>query len=89
MPPGYPGKHLTGQVIDYSNDIPYNSFHRHAGTFITQTGNVAVGGGRVILGGGLASTYSDASKIAYEVISDAYIRFVGKSFRKKIGEGID
>jgi len=89
MPPGYPGKHLTGQVIDYSNDIPHNSFHRHAGTFITQTGNVAVGGGRVILGGGLASTYSEASKIAYEVISDKYMRFVGKSFRKKIGEGID
>ena len=37
MPPGYPGKHLTGQVIDYSNEIPGNSFHRHAGTFITQT----------------------------------------------------
>jgi len=89
MPTGYPGKHLTGQVIDYSNEIPEDSFHRHAGTFITQTGNIAVGGGRVILGGGLANTYAEASKIAYDSISDKYIRFVGKSFRKKIGEGID
>lgn len=89
MPPGYPGKHLTGQIIEYSNETPKNSFHRHAGTFITQTGNVAVGGGRVILGGGLASTYSQASKIAYQAISDEYIRFLGKSFRKKIGENID
>ncbi len=89
MPPGYPGKHLTGQVIDYSIDIPEKSFHRHAGTFITQTGNIAVGGGRVILGGGLANTYAQASEIAYQSISDEYIRFLGKSFRKKIGKNVD
>lgn len=89
MPPGYPGKHLTGQTIEYSNELPENSFHRHAGTFITQTSNIAVGGGRVILGGGIAKTYNEASKMAYEAISDKYVRFVGKSFRKKIGEDID
>jgi len=79
---GYPGTHKKGFEIEISDDID-KSIIFHAGTKISNSGNLVTSGGRVISVTSLADTYNEAIKRSYETIKK--IKFEKMYYRKDIG----
>ena len=79
---GYPETYKKGFEIEISDDID-KSIIFHAGTKISNSGNLVTSGGRVISVTSLADTYNEAIKRSYQTIKK--IKFEKMYFRKDIG----
>lgn len=79
---GYPETYKKGFEIEISDDID-KSIIFHAGTKISNSGNLVTSGGRVISVTSLADTYNEAIKRSYQTIKK--IKFEKMYYRKDIG----
>jgi len=79
---GYPETYKKGFKIEISDDID-KSIIFHAGTKISNSGNLVTSGGRVISVTSLADTYNEAIKRSYQTIKK--IKFEKMYYRKDIG----
>ena len=79
---GYPETYKKGFEIEISDDIE-KSIIFHAGTKISNSGNLVTSGGRVISVTSLADTYNEAIKRSYQTIKK--IKFEKMYYRKDIG----
>ena len=76
---GYPETYKKGFEIEISDDID-KSIIFHAGTKISNSGNLVTSGGRVISVTSLADTYNEAIKRSYQTIKK--IKFEKMYYRK-------
>ena len=82
---GYPGKYNTGKVIcgiDVAEAQEGITVY-HAGTKLSETGEILTAGGRVLDVTAVAPTFEEARKRAYAAVE--LIDFEGKEFRTDIG----
>ena len=79
---GYPGSYEKGKAITGLDNVE-NSIIFHAGTKMTENGNLVTSGGRVMAVSSYGDTKDKALKQSFENIEK--INFEGKYFRHDIG----
>ncbi|MBE6469374.1 MAG: phosphoribosylamine--glycine ligase [Coriobacteriaceae bacterium] len=82
---GYPGSYERGKVIsgiDRASALPGVTVY-HAGTSLTDEGEVVTAGGRVLNVTALGATFEEARDLAYRACD--LIEFEGKTLRRDIG----
>jgi phosphoribosylamine--glycine ligase len=82
---GYPGKYNTGKVITGIDvaEAQEGITVYHAGTKLSDTGDILTAGGRVLDVTAVAPTFEEARERAYAAVG--LIDFEGKEFRTDIG----
>ena len=84
---GYPSKSITGRnIIGAETSIEegeISAFIHHAGTSISESGELISNGGRVLAATGIAPDLSAAIEAAYEVIRS--VKLEGSHYRSDIG----
>lgn len=82
---GYPGKYAKGKEITGCNAVE-DSILFHAGTSLTESGELVTAGGRVISVTSLGKSIPEALEKSY--CSMDKINFEGKNFRRDIGKDV-
>lgn len=82
---GYPGAYKTGETIEGLKQFEVNSALQvfHAGTSVSEDGNLVTSGGRVLGITATAATLQDALRHCYREISE--IGWEGMQYRRDIG----
>ena len=82
---GYPGAYPKGKVITGTENVT-ESLLFHAGTKLTDDGQLVTSGGRVIAVSSLGADIPSALRKSYNSIE--LINFEGKNFRRDIGKDL-
>jgi phosphoribosylamine--glycine ligase len=80
---GYPEAYPKGEVITVPDELPENSQLIHAGTALSENGEIITNGGRVLGAVGCGNTLSDAKNNAYALCE--IVNYKSKYYRKDIG----
>ena len=80
---GYPETYPKGEVITVPDELPENSQLIHAGTALSENGEIITNGGRVLGAVGCGNTLSDAKDNAYALCE--MVNYKSKYYRKDIG----
>ena len=80
---GYPEAYPKGEVITVTDELPENSQLIHAGTALSENGEIITNGGRVLGAVGFGNTLSDAKNNAYALCE--MVNYKSKYYRKDIG----
>ena len=80
---GYPNSYPKGEEISFPEKLPEGSDLVHAGTALSEAGEIVTAGGRVLGAIGQGSSLGEAAEKAYE-LCDA-INFSSKYLRRDIG----
>ncbi len=81
---GYPGSYEKGKVMTGFENVDNRSILFHAGTKLSDTGDVLTSGGRVIAVSSLGKTIEEALEKSYANVHK--IHFDGCYFRRDIGK---
>ena len=86
---GYPGSYSKGRVITGLEEVKQLCPHTivfHAGTAVTDNGDIVTSGGRVLTASSLGDDMMQALERSYEALS--HIQFQGKYSRRDIGQDL-
>lgn len=83
---GYPGSYAKGKKISFTGKEAEGCVYFHAGTRLTDTGELVTAGGRVIAATAMAPTVEEALAKSYAAVDAA--DFEGKYFRRDIGKDL-
>ncbi len=81
---GYPGKYIKGRTIDLPADTSDDRWVIHAGTTLSDNGQVVTNGGRVLGAVGTGMTLELAKSAAYGLLENTH--FEGLIYRRDIGD---
>ena len=80
---GYPESYPKGEAIGVPENLPGGTHLVHAGTSMTDSGEIVTSGGRVLGSVGIGSNLEEAAERAYQLCDQ--VEFNSKYFRRDIG----
>ena len=80
---GYPESYPKGEAIGVPENLPGGTHLVHAGTSMTDSGEIVTSGGRVLGATGIGSSLKEAAERAYRLCDQ--VDFNSKYFRRDIG----
>lgn len=86
---GYPGSYPKGRVITGLDEVKQQCPHTtvfHAGTALSDNGDIVTAGGRVLTASSLGNDMTQALERSYEALG--HIHFQGQYSRRDIGQDL-